>query len=351
VDNEPNEALWMPSRRARFTVGVAPRTAPGPHEVVVRARAVAVNPVDAMAGPAYLFVAPWLRYPAVVGSDVSGEVVEVGSAVAGIAVGDRVLGHAMSLERSQNRPSEGAYQRFVVLLDHMVSRIPDDLTFERAAVVPLTLSTAATGLFQRDHLALDLPSASPTAKGEVVLVWGAGTGVGGTAVQLAKNAGYDVIATTSARTSALADALGADEVVDRTAPDAAARIVRWIGDRPLAGSIAIGSGSLAPTIAVAAGTTGSGRIASAHPDPLTRFRALAGRRRGVRVSFIWGGTLKDNEVGPAIYRDFLPDALRSGAFVASPDPTVVGDGLAALPDAFRRFRAGGIAATKLVVTV
>jgi hypothetical protein len=70
----------------------------------------------------------------------------------------------------------------------------------------------------------------------------------------------------------------------------------------------------------------------------------------VRVSSIWGGTLKDNEVGPAIYRDFLPTALSSGAYTAAPDATVVGDGLGCIPRALEQLKSG-ISATKLVVRV
>ena len=45
------------------------------------------------------------------------------------------------------------------------------------------------------------------------------------------------------------------------------------------------------------------------------------------MSSIWGGTLKDNKVGPGIYVDFLPAALASGAYGAAPPATVVGHGL------------------------
>jgi hypothetical protein len=71
----------------------------------------------------------------------------------------------------------------------------------------------------------------------------------------------------------------------------------------------------------------------------------------VTVSCIWGGTLKDNDVGPAIYRDFLPVALATESFAARPDAMVVGHGLEVLPQAFRRLRAGGISAAKPVVTI
>ncbi|OPG13492.1 zinc-binding alcohol dehydrogenase family protein [Microbispora sp. GKU 823] len=348
--SEQNIALWLPKRGARFEVGPAPYTPPGANEVVVRVRAVAVNFIDGIPGFLYRVVMPWLTFPAVVGSDVAGEVVEVGTGVTRLRPGDRVVGHAFGVEKSQNRAAEGAFQHYVVLMQHMVSPIPDSLSFERAAVLPLALSTAATGMFQQDHLGLAMPGADPVERSETVLVWGGSTSVGSNAIQLARNAGYRVVATASPRNFDYVRSLGAAEAVDRRSPAAVDEIVDRIGDSPLAGTLAIGSGSLAPAVAIASRTTGSKRVASAQPEWLVRIRPPWARRPGVRVSGIWGGTLKDNEVGPAIYTGFLPTALATGAYRAAPDATVVGHGLARVPDALRQLR-GGISATKLVVTV
>ena len=347
---DQNIALWLPKRGARFEVGPAPYTPPAANEVVVRVRAVAVNPVDGLPGYAYRVILPWLTFPAVIGSDVAGEVVRAGTGVTRLRPGDRVLGHAFGVERSQNRAAEGAFQHYVVLMQHMVSPIPDSLSFEQAAVLPLTLSTAATGMFQKDHLGLAMPSASAVDRSETVLVWGGSTSVGSNAIQLACNAGYRVVATASPRNFDYLRSLGAAETVDYRSPAAVDEIVDRIGDSPLAGTIAIGSGSLPPAVAIASRTTGSKHVASAQPGPLTRLRSRRARRLGVGVSAIWGGTLKDNEVGPAIYADFLPAALAAGAYRAAPDATVVGDGLARIPDALQQLRRG-VSATKLVVTV
>lgn len=162
---EQNTALWLRKRGAPFEVGPAPYTHPAANEVVVRARAVAVNPVDGIPRFLYRVVLPWLTFPAVVGSDVAGEVVEVGPGVTRLRPGDRVLGHAFGVEKSQNRAAEGAFQHYVVLLQHMVSPIPDSLSFEQAAVLPLTLSTAATGLFQENHLGLAMPGSQAPSTG------------------------------------------------------------------------------------------------------------------------------------------------------------------------------------------
>jgi hypothetical protein len=70
----------------------------------------------------------------------------------------------------------------------------------------------------------------------------------------------------------------------------------------------------------------------------------------VRTKFIWGSDLIANEVGPMIFEAFLPAALAEGRFVAAPSATVVGTGLAQIPEALERQRRG-VSAAKLVVTL
>jgi len=344
-----NTALWLPKRGRRFEVGPAPYTRPGPNDVVVRARAVGLNLVDGIPGLGYRLILPWLTFPTVVGGDVAGEIVEVGSGVDRFKVGDRVLGHALGMERSQNRAAEGAFQHYVVLMSHMVSPIPDTMPYEQAAVLPLQLSTAATGLFQQDGLHLALPVLGAADRGETVLVWGGSTGVGSNAIQLARNAGYRVVATSSPRNFDYLRSLGAAETVGRNSPTAVDDLVTAIGGSLLAGSIAIGNGSLPKVMRVAARTPGTRLVSSAAPAILTRLLALRAPR-GVHVSGIWGGALKDSEVGPAIYTDFLPAALAAGTFKSAPEAEVVGHGLEAIPAGLKRL-GGGVSAKKLVVTL
>ncbi|WP_207670113.1 zinc-binding alcohol dehydrogenase family protein [Orlajensenia flava] len=344
-----NHALWLPKKRRSFEVGSAPYPTPGLNEIVVRNRAVGLNLIDGIPRLAYRLVLPWLTFPAVVGQDVAGEIEAVGSGSHDLTVGDRVLGHALGTEKSINRASQGGFQEYVILKAHMVSRIPDFLSFERAAVLPLQLSTAASGMFQANGLALVLPTADPIDRDETVLVWGGSTGVGSNAIQLARNAGYRVVATASPRNFEYLQTLGADEVVDRNSPTAVKELVTAIGDRFLAGSVAIGNGSLPKVMKVAARVAGSRRVSSSAPAILTHLSAWR-VPRGVCVSGIWGGSLKDNEVGPAIYNDFLPAALGTGAYQAQPPAEVVGSGLRAIPAGLERLR-HGVSAKKLVITL
>lgn len=344
-----NRALWLPKRGATFQVGPAPYTRPEAGEVVVRVHAVSVNPVDGIPGPAYPLVLPWLKFPAIIGSDVAGEVVEVGPEVTRLRVGDRVLGHALGLERSRNQSAEGAFQHYVVLIAQMVSPIPDDLPFEQAAVLPLTLSTAATGLFQSDHLGLSLPTVDSSERDESVLVWGGSTSVGSNAIQLARAAGYHVVTTASPHNFDYVRSLGAEAAFDyHRGASAVDEIVAAIGARPLAGALAIGRGSLTPCLSVASRVPGRRRVASVQPPFVTRVQLLWKPHKRLEVSGIWGGTLKDNEVGPGIYAEFLPAALAAGTYRAAPEAVVVGEGLEQIPHAIAQLRQG-VSAKKLVV--
>ena len=356
--NPVNEALWLESRRGTFRVGPAPYTAPGPGEVVVGAHAVAVNPVDAVPAVARRFVYPWLRYPTVLGTDVAGEVVAVGAGVKRFRVGDRVVGLATGQEKFRNDPAHGAFQRCVVLAADLTTPVPDHVALTDAVVLPLALSTAAAALFEADQLGLPLPSptsppaanASPTPSSQTVLVWGASTSVGMNAVQLAAAAGHRVLATASPHNFDLVRELGAAEVVDYRAPSVEGDLLDLLGGHNLAGTFAIGQGSLAPAVRIARAAAGSRRVASAYPGPATAVRRLLAKPSGVRVSAVWGGRPATTDVGPAVFAGFLPTALAEGRYRVAPTAEVVGHELAAVPAALERLRAG-VSARKLVVSL
>ncbi|NYF09049.1 NADPH:quinone reductase-like Zn-dependent oxidoreductase [Leifsonia sp. AK011] len=345
-----NSALWLSSRAGELTLAPAPYTPPASGQVVVRTRAVAINPLDAIGAFIYRVAFPWVRFPAIIGTDVAGEIVEVGAGVTRLAPGDRVIGYAVGLEKSRNNPAEGAFQHYVVLLEHLVSPIPDAVTFEEASVLPLTLATAAVGLYQKDQLGLPLPTIGPIDRAQTVLVWGGSTSLGSNAIQLARSSGYRVVATASPRNVDYVRSLGAEAVIDYRSVNAVDELVTAIGNSPLTGTIAIGDGSLRPSIRVASRTQGSRRVASAMVGPLISLQALRARMSGVHVSTIWGGSLKDNEVGPAIFADFLPNALATAQYRPAPVADVVGTGLEAIPGAIQKLK-GGVSASKLVVTI
>ncbi len=369
-----NEAAWLLKKHATLVVQAAPYPHPKPNEIVVRNAAVAINPVDRLTESMGEFIYPWIKYPFIFGSDCAGTVVEVGSAVTRFKVGDRVLGHAVGADKMRNSSAEGAFQLFTVLLEHMASPIPAGMSYDHACVLPLALSTAACGLFQRDFLGLQHPAAKPAPTNKTLLVWGGSTSVGSNAIQLAVAAGYEVITTASPKNFDYVKGLGAREAFDYRSRSCVADIIRTLGGRELAGALAIGVGSGDPCLKIVAACTGNKFVALASTPvsldavPIGQGRVVAlipvlirmatasvrqifhARRHGIRTKFIFGTSLQGNEVGPMIYAEFLPSALAEGRYQAAPRPLVFGAGLGSLQAALEAQK-DGVSARKLVVTL
>ena len=115
----------------------APYTSPKVDEIVIKNRALAINPIDWVKQDMGAMVFSWAKYPCIEGNDVAGEVVEVGPLVTRFKTGDRVVGLALGLSKERNTPTEGAFQLYTVLVERVVSPIPDGMSFEDASVLPL----------------------------------------------------------------------------------------------------------------------------------------------------------------------------------------------------------------------
>jgi NADPH:quinone reductase-like Zn-dependent oxidoreductase len=366
-----NRAAWLAGKQVfPLAVKEAPYTSPGPNELVVKSAAIAINPVEAMKQAMGDNMMPWIKYPFVLGHDVAGEVVEVGSEVSRFKLGDRVVGDAVSIDQRSNRSCEGAFQEYVVLRQNLVSPIPDNLSYERACVLPLTLSTAACALYMDTYLALELPKHSPQKNGKVLLVWGGSTSVGCNAIQLAVASGYEVITTASPKNFDLVKKLGASHIFDYRSATAVSEITDLLKGKTSAGAIAIGDGSMEACIDIVAASSGNKFIAQASlpmpaqipPTGMNMVSFIAGflsfkvttfakcRLKGVDYKFIWGDDLMANEVGSAIYEHFLPEALASGQYICAPEPCVVGTGLEYIQEALDRIKKG-VSAQKLVVLI
>lgn len=184
----------------------------GDGEVLVRVRAAGLDrgTWHLMTGQPYLMRimgfglrAPHNRIP---GLDVAGTVAEVGRAVTGFAIGDEVFGI-----------SRGSFAEFAAVRQDKLSHKPANLTFEQAAVVPISAGTALQAL----------ADAGNVTAGQRVLIIGASGGVGTYAVQLAKAFGAEVTGVCSTGKTGLVRSLGADHVVDYTRQDFADTTERY----------------------------------------------------------------------------------------------------------------------------
>lgn len=367
-----NVAAWIDAPYADLQVRRAPMPVAGPGQLLVRVRAVAVNPLDAVIQSNGTLMYGWLRYPVVLGEDVAGEVVAIGADVRSFAVGDRVIAYAMGLEKGRDARGGGGFQTFVAVEAAMAAPIPAEVPYERTVVLPLAVSTAAAGLFEAKQLGLDASSLGRSpARDETVVIWGGATSVGGNAIQLARAAGYQVITTASPRNHARMHELGARAAFDYRSPDVVERVAGAASGTTVVGVLAIATGSAAPSIAIARATQAR-RVAMASPPvsfydqprrpgvSAARIRLIArlasrsaalqlrSRAGGVRASYVWGSAIADSEVGAAVWERHLPAAIASGMHVLYPDARVVGSGLAEVQGAIDAVRAG-VSAQKLVV--
>jgi len=174
-------------------------------DLLVRVRAVSVNPVDTKVR------APKDKVetaPRILGWDASGVVEAVGEEVSLFQPGDEVY-YAGDITRP------GCDAEYHLVDERIVGRKPRSLSFEQAAAMPLTTLTAWEALFDR----MDVPRASGESGRSLLVIAGAG-GVGSIAIQIAKKlAGMRVIATASRpETEAWCRELGADEVIDHRKP-------------------------------------------------------------------------------------------------------------------------------------
>lgn len=365
-----NAAAWLRKGSHNLEVGPAPYTAPAKGSLVVKAHAVALNPIDysipIIAGMAF----PWIKYPFVMGSDISGTVVEVGEDVTRFQVGDRVVALAQGYDKEGTGAPEGAFQNYVVIRERFCSSIPSEIDFADASVIPLGSGTALTGLFGKSYCALQYPTIPTKANGQSFLVWGGSTSVGCNAIQLAVAAGYQVITTASPRNFELVKSLGASHAFDYRSPNAQKEIIAVLKDTKCAGAIAIGEGSAAPCIDIISAVPSVGRKfvaqASTPGGPPTkgglamaRFVVNLGvtnislaarcRLRGVSSTFIVPQA-SDGPLWDALYRYFLPTALAQHAFKPAPAVEIHGNGLEAISSGLETLKKG-VSAKKLVVTL
>jgi len=166
-------------------------------DVMIQIHAAGVNPVDARIREGDFKAFLRYRLPIVLGCDVAGVVVSVGSRVRRFKPGDEVYA----------RPADdriGAFAELIAIREDEVAMKPKSLTMEEAASIPLVGVTAWQALVERANL----------QRGQKVLIHAGSGGVGTLAIQLAKHIGATVASTTSTANVALVKSLGADVVID-----------------------------------------------------------------------------------------------------------------------------------------
>jgi alcohol dehydrogenase len=187
-----------------------PDPRPGEGDVVVRVRASSLNYHDVFTRRGMPGIK--LQMPLIMGLDVAGEILELGAGVTDWRVGDRVLVDPINrLEGGLvGETVHGGLAERCRVRAHQLVRVPDAVSFEQAAALPVAYGTARRMMITNGQV----------TSGEKVLILGASGGVGVCCVQLAKIAGATVVACAgSDEKAARLKELGADHVIDYTRND------------------------------------------------------------------------------------------------------------------------------------
>ncbi|GMI69215.1 chloroplast envelope Quinone Oxidoreductase Homolog [Hibiscus trionum] len=178
---------------------------PEKDEVLIKVEAASINPIDwkIQNGIARPFLPR--KFPHIPGTDVAGEIVQVGSGVGSFKAGDKVVAVL---------GGGGALAEYAVAKEASTVPRPAEVSALEAAALPIAGLAAHQSLTQ--HAGLKLDGSGPQVN---ILVTAASGGVGTYAVQLAKLANAHVTATCGARNMELVKSLGADEVLDYKTPE------------------------------------------------------------------------------------------------------------------------------------
>ncbi|MCD7040059.1 MULTISPECIES: NADP-dependent oxidoreductase [Pseudomonas fluorescens group] len=184
-------------KKVSLRASEVPEPALGQNDVLVEIHAASINPLDSkIRDGEFKMILPY-RLPLIMGNDLAGVVVKVGSRVQKFKPGDEVYA----------RPDDdriGAFAEFIAIKEDSVAIKPKTLTMEEAASIPLVGLTSWQALVEKGNL----------KKEQKVLIHAGSGGVGTFAIQLAKHLGASVATTTSTANIELVKSLGADIVID-----------------------------------------------------------------------------------------------------------------------------------------
>ncbi|MHA8064683.1 NADP-dependent oxidoreductase [Aquirufa aurantiipilula] len=189
-------------KEEKFLQSEIPQPTAKDHEVLIQIHATSINPLDFKLknGEFKLFM-PY-RFPLILGHDLAGTIVEIGSKVSRFNIGDEVY----------SRPSDyhiGTFAEYIAVNENDIALKPKGISFEEAASFPLVALTAWQAMVEKAQL----------KKGQKIFIQAGSGGVGTITIQLAKHLGASVATSTSAANMDLVKSLGADVIIDYKTQD------------------------------------------------------------------------------------------------------------------------------------
>ncbi|SPJ79454.1 related to toxD protein [Fusarium torulosum] len=374
-------AAVLPGKGQPFEIQTRPTPKPGPDELLIAVKSVAINPADALMREHGLFI---LEYPTVIGFDMSGLVLEVGENVPDGTDGTttyfqpgvtRVAAYSASAWRGCD-PNYGPFQEQCLVPWQHVVPLPDQMSWNYAATLPVSVQVplsawdvmgiprmegnSASVCTDQRHDTSDREAKTYVQNGEALLIWGASSSIGTMGVQTARLMCQDpsypfaaVYATAGSANHEYICSLGADRVFDYKDPSVVESIISAAKDDGLAIRhcfLATGQLALCQAVLKAFGEQGikSTKIGSAVPIP-----SDAEDIDGVEVIFVQP-SMADEKERLEQFRywigTWLRENLTRGTVKPSPEPSVVGKGLEYINAGLDQV-AQGVSCRKLVIEI
>ncbi|KAH9477838.1 Dehydrogenase azaJ [Psilocybe cubensis] len=336
-------AAILTSKGSPFDIAYRTTPTPGPDEVLVEVKAIAINPIDAYQRLSGFVID---SYPAVIGSDVGGVIIAAGINVStDLQPGTRVSAFAPCFFR-RGAPDYGAFQERVLIPASNVALLPEKISFKEASLFPMAVGTAWAGL-QVVGIPRDAEYKQEDKK--VLLIWGGASSIGSAVIQVAKSLGFITYVTASENHHDYMKELGADKVFDYKAEDTVDAIVKSAREDGVKIQYAYEASGRAVKDAFEVLKKAKGKdiakLASAAP-----LRPDCPTAEGIEVKFVAVPTDVGarREFSSFVYRDWLTKKLADGEFVPSPRIKVVGKGLESLQKGLDEW-SQGVSGVKLVV--
>ncbi|KAK2026637.1 GroES-like protein [Colletotrichum zoysiae] len=316
---------------------------PLPHQALVKVAVAAQNPTDVLCYDGGVF-----GDGSVLGCDFVGTVVAVGAEVTLVQAGDKIAGLIWGGEIK----GQGAYSQYTIADEKICFKIPDRLSLEEAATVPLTATTAWLALFRSASLAIDRNKGSAIN----LLVWAGSTSCGLYAIQIAALFGFNIGTVCSPSQASRLCSLGANHIFDYKDPDVISKIkqampsVDYIFDTiGTESSSTLASQAMNP----AGGTLCTVRPFREHTEDVTSQTKVTSVL--VFTSFFKNHTMGSNLL-PASEEDHrlasefyekIPQLLRQGKIKPN-SPQLIQGGLDGIQEGFQMYRDGKIRRNKVV---
>ncbi|KAL8849117.1 MAG: hypothetical protein Q9221_005886 [Calogaya cf. arnoldii] len=319
-------AAVLQSKGSPLTVIDRPTPTPGPNEMLVEVKSVALNPIDYYMRD---FGFALDSYPAIIGSDIGGTIIAAGSSVS-LKPGTRVAAFAPAFF-VHGAPDYGAFQTKALVPAWNVTPLPDDISFNEASL-----------------LGIDSIYTPTDKKG--VLIWGGASSIGTAAIQTANMIGLTVYATASLKHHDYLESLGAKATFDYKDDNVVNQIVKAAKADGISLDIAFdAAGQVRSCLDVLKEFKAGGTPKLATAIPMS---GETPSEEGVEIKLVAAPTEEkpQTEFFAFVMNQWLKEKLERGEYKSSPAIKVVDGGLDGLNKGLDELKAG-VSGTKLVLEI